>query len=185
MITRTEALDLLARQGLSPSLLNHSLASEAVLRALARALGEDEEVWGLCGLLHDADYPATADTPERHGIDGAKLLCGLLPDEALAAIRAHNGELNGVAPETRLDFALRCGETVTGLIAAAARMRPTGLVGMEPKSLKKKMKDKSFAASVNRDNIRQCADAGLELDTFLALAIDAMARQSAGETAQN
>ena len=88
--------------------------------------------------------------------------------------------MNGVAPSTRLDFALRCGETVTGLIAAAALMRPTGFEGMPPKSIKKKMKDKAFAASVSRENIRQCAEIGLELDEFLALAIEAM-RDNASE----
>ena len=179
MIQITEALELLARQGLSPALLQHSLASEAVLRALARHFGEDEDVWGLTGLLHDVDYPATAEHPERHGLDGAELLAGKLPETCLVAIRAHNGEMTGCAPASRLDYALRCGETVTGLISAAARMRPTGLEGMETKSIKKKMKDKAFAASVNRDNIRQCAEAGLELDAFLALAIAAMAEQAA------
>lgn len=179
MITRTEAMELLARQGLSAALLQHSLASEAVLRAMARHFGEDEEAWGLTGLLHDVDYPSTADHPERHGLDGADLLAGKLPETCLAAIRAHNGEMTGCAPASRLDYALRCGETVTGLIAAAARMRPTGLAGMEPRSIRKKMKDKAFAASVNRDNIRQCAEAGLELDAFLALAIAAMTAQAA------
>ena len=184
MIERTEALNLLAQQGLSAGLLQHSLASEAVLRALARHFGEDEDVWGRTGLLHDVDYPATAERPERHGLDGADLLAGRLPEASLAAIRAHNGEMTGCAPTSRLDFALRCGETVTGLISAAARMRPTGLEGMVPKSIKKKMKDKAFAASVNRDNIRQCAEAGIELDAFLALAIAAMAAQVAQAPAE-
>ena len=99
---------------------------------------------------------------------------GKLPEEALTAIRAHNGEMTGCAPETRFDYALRCGETITGLISAAALMRPTGYEGMEVKSIKKKMKDKAFAASVCRDNIRQCEQAGLPLDAFLALSIAAM-----------
>lgn len=178
MIQRKEALELLAQQGISASLLQHSLASEAVLRALARHFGEDEEAWGLTGLLHDLDYPATAEHPERHGLDGAELLAEKLPEPCLYAIRSHNGELTGCAPISRLDYALRCGETATGLISAAARMRPNGFDGLEPKSIKKKMKDKAFAASVSRDNIRQCADAGLELDVFLALAIAAMAAQA-------
>lgn len=174
MIQRTEALELLAQEGTPTTLLQHALASEAVMRALARHWNEDEELWGLTGLLHDLDYPRTAATPERHGLDAAERLRGLLPEEALTAIRAHNGEMNGCEPRSRFDYALRCGETVTGLIGAAARMRPTGLDGMEPKSIKKKMKDKAFAAAVNRENIRQCSEAGLELDAFLALAIAAM-----------
>ena len=180
MIQRQEALDLLAENKTPASLLQHALASEAIMRALAVRFGENEDLWGLTGLLHDLDYPTTAENPARHGLDTADMLAGQLPDEALAAIRAHNAEMNGAgAPSCRFDYALRCGETVTGLISAAALMRPTGMEGMEVKSIKKKMKDKAFAASVCRDNIRQCAEAGLELDDFLSLAIEAMRTHSA------
>ncbi len=175
MISRDEALALLAEHGVQGGLLQHSLASEAVMRALATHFGEDAELWGLTGLLHDVDYPATENAPERHGRDGAALLAGRLPEEACNAIEAHNGECTGRLPQSRFDYALRCGETVTGIISAAALLRPSGYDGMEPKSIKKKMKDKAFAASVNRDTIRECAQAGLELDAFLALAIAAMA----------
>lgn len=181
MLTRQEALDMLERHKPSPSLMRHSLASEAVMRALARRLGGDEEVWGLAGLLHDLDFPQTEATPERHGLDGAEELAGFLPEEALTAIRAHNSEMNGSQPSAQLDFALRCGESVTGLIAAAALMRPTGYEGMEVKSIKKKLKDKAFAANVSRPNIRQCEDAGLPLDEFLKLVIDAMAALEDGK----
>ena len=180
MIERQSALALLAEQKTPPSLLQHALASEAIMSALAQHFGENEELWGLTGLLHDLDYPATAENAARHGLDTAEMLAGQLPDEALTAIRAHNAEMNGAAgPASRFDYALRCGETVTGLISAAALMRPTGMEGMEVKSIKKKMKDKAFAASVCRDNIRQCAEAGLELDAFLALSIEAMRANAA------
>ena len=178
MIERQSALALLAEQKTPPSLLQHALASEAIMRALAQHFGENVEVWGLTGLLHDLDYPQTKDTPEKHGLLTAEALSGKLPNDAVQAIARHN-EMNGNLPETRFDYALRCGETVTGLISAAALMRPTGMEGMEVKSIKKKMKDKAFAASVCRDNIRQCAEAGLELDDFLALAIEAMRSHSA------
>ena len=174
MISRDEALALLAENHVQAGLLQHSIASEAVMRALAREFGEDEELWGLTGLLHDLDYPLTHEDPAKHGLVGAERIGDRLPDEALHAIRAHNGEMTGCAPQTRFDFALRCGETITGLISAAALMRPTGYEGMEVKSIKKKMKDKAFAASVCRDNIRQCEQAGLPLDAFLALSIAAM-----------
>lgn len=176
MITRNDALELLETRHVTPSLLRHALASEAVMRALARRFGENEELWGLTGLLHDLDFPETESAPGRHGLLGAELLARHLPDTALDAIRAHNGEMNGCAPATQFDYALRCGETVTGLIAAAALMRPTGYGGMQVKSVKKKMKDKAFAASVNRENIRECEKAGLALDDFLALAVEAMAK---------
>lgn len=178
MLSREKALSVLAENGVTDHLLQHSLASEAVLRALARRLGGDEEVWGMAGLLHDVDWPKTQDTPARHGLDGADLLKDDLPEEALAAIRAHNGDLNGTPVTTVFDVALRCGETVTGLVTAAALVRPTGIDGMEVKSLKKKMKDKAFAAAVNRDVIRSCTDMGLELDEFLGLAVAAMAAEA-------
>lgn len=176
MITREEAVSLLASVGTEPNLLKHAYASEAVLRALAVRLGADAEEWAMTGLLHDLDYPLTVDTMNQHGDKGAEMLRGKLPEEALHAIRAHNAEMTGVKPDTPFDYALRCGETVTGLIMAAALVRPTGIEGMEAKSVKKKMKDKAFAASVNRDTIKECAELGLELTDFLSLAIDAMDR---------
>lgn len=175
MIDRDAALELLRENTPEPHLIQHALASEAVLCALARHFGEDEELWGLTGLLHDWDYPRTASNPARHGLEAAERLAGLLPEEALQAIRAHNAGLNGSAVSGRFDVALRCGETVTGLVSAAALVRPTGMEGMRASSLKKKMKDRAFAASVNRAVIRECADMGLELDEFLTLAIGAMA----------
>ena len=175
MIQRQEALDLLAENKTPASLLQHALASEAIMRALAVRFGENEDLWGLTGLLHDLDYPTTAENPARHGLDTADMLAGQLPDEALTAIRAHNAEMNGASgPASRFDYALRCGETVTGLIAAAALVRPNGMEGMEAKSLKKKMKDKAFAASVNREIIKECEHLGLDLTEFLDLAIKAM-----------
>jgi len=174
MITRDEALALLTTHVPEPALQAHCLESEAVLRALALRLGQDEELWGLTGLLHDLDYATTKDTPARHGLDSADLLTDKLPDEAVQAIRAHNAEHTGVAPKSPLDFALRCGETVTGLIHTNALVRPARMDGMEAKSLKKKMKDKAFAASVNREIIGECQKLGLEQAEFFTIAIGAI-----------
>lgn len=175
MIDRDRAFALLQEYGPEPHMLEHALFSEAVLRAMAGRLGEDENLWALAGLLHDLDYPQTKNCPEQHGVNGAAALEGLLPQEALHAIAAHNSECTQVAPQSRLDYALRAGETITGLVHAAALMRPTGMEGMQIKSLKKKMKDKAFAAAVSRDRIGECENAGIGLDDFLALAIEAMA----------
>ena len=174
MLNREQALELLRDSAPERHLYQHALASEAVMRALARRLGENEEIWGLTGLLHDLDYPKTHAEPEKHGLLGADQIGDGLPEAALHAIRAHNGELNGVTPSSPFDYALRCGESVTGLVVTAALVRPTGMEGMQASSLKKKMKDKAFAASVNRDCIRQCSELGLELGDFLTLAIEAM-----------
>ena len=185
MLNRAEALELIKAQGPEPHLIQHALASEAVLRALAARLGEDEDLWAMAGLLHDIDYPLTADNMADHGYVGADMLAGKAPDAVCRAIRAHNprpGDAES-APATPLDFALRCGETVTGLISAAALVRPTGLDGMQASSLKKKMKDKAFAASVCRETIKECDRLGLELTEFLDLAIAAMSSmdEDAGE----
>jgi len=175
MITRDEAYALLKQHITELMLVTHSLESEAVLTALATHLGQDKTLWGLTGLLHDLDYATTKDNPTRHGLDSAEMLDGKLPLEALDAIRAHNFEHTGFAPSTPLDFALRCGETVTGLIHTNALVRPAGMVGMDAKSLKKKMKDKAFAASVNRMTIGECEKLGMEQAEFFTIAIAAVA----------
>jgi hypothetical protein len=175
MLTRDEAMALLTRHVPDAQLISHSLESEAVLAALARRLGQDEALWGVVGLLHDLDYATTKDNAARHGLDCAELLSGLLPEEALTAIRAHNFERTCIAPTTDLDFALRCGETVTGLIHTNALVRPARMAGMDAKSLKKKMKDKAFAASVCRETIGECQKLGLEQAEFFTIAVAAVA----------
>jgi len=175
MITRQEAMELLKSNVPEENLIKHSLSTEAVMREIAASLDKDREVWGLTGLLHDLDYSLTANDHSQHGVKSSEMLQGSLPDEALRAIRIHATEMNGSGtPETELDFALRCAETVTGLIMAAGLIRPNGLEGMKPKSLKKKIKDKAFAASVNREIIKEHEKLGLDLDSFLLLSIAAM-----------
>ncbi|WP_419787790.1 HD domain-containing protein [Pseudodesulfovibrio sp.] len=175
MLTRNEALELLKAHNTEASLINHALESEAVMGALAEKLGKDVELWRITGLLHDLDYATTKTETARHGLDTEEMLEGKLPTEALDAIRRHANDMNGAeAPSTDFDYALRCGETVTGMVHAGALVRPTKIEGMKAKSLKKKMKDKAFAASVNRECIRECDKIGLELGEFLQLAIDAV-----------
>ncbi len=174
MLQREEALDLVKSFSPEPTMLQHALSSEAVMRALATHFEEDPNLWGLTGLIHDVDYPLTKDTPEQHGVQAATVLMGKVPDEVLYAVQAHCPEFTGKPPLSRLDYALRAAETVTGLITAAALVRPNGMEGMKVSSLKKKMKDKAFAASVNRENIRECEQIGLPLDNFLEIAIQAM-----------
>jgi len=175
MVDRNEALALIRAKNPEPHMINHAVQSEAIMRALAEHKGQDPELWGITGLLHDLDFPETKDKPECHGPDAVKELDGKLPPEALHAIVAHNEECTGVKAENDFDFALRAAESVTGLISAAALVRPTRMEGMKAKSLKKKMKDKSFAAAVNRERIRECEKIGLELGDFLTLSITAMA----------
>lgn len=173
MLTRKQAQERLFSYNPKEHLVQHALATEAVMRALARKLDQDEDLWGITGLLHDLDYPMTEQTPERHGAAACELLPEM-PQEALDAIKAHNGEMTGLMPQNQFDYALRCAESVTGLINAAALVRPDGIYGMQAKSLRKKMKDKAFAASVSRECIQECSHLGLELGDFLTLAIEAM-----------
>ncbi len=174
MISRSDALALLDKASMDEALYNHCLETEAVMRGLANKLEQDQEVWGLTGLLHDLDFPETKDNPADHGLLSDQKLQGKMPEESLQAIRAHNQEMNKTQPQSLLDYALRCGETVTGLISANALVRPQGMKGMKSKSLKKKMKDKSFAANVNRDRIKECEKIGLSLDDFFQIAINSI-----------
>ncbi len=174
MISRDDALELLKVNTHEENLIHHALESEAVLKAIADKLGKNQDKWALTGLLHDLDYSKTCTDPENHGLISAQILEDHLPPDSIKAIRAHNSEMNGVKPDTDLDFALRCGETVTGLIHANALIRPEKMKGMTPKSLVKKMKAKAFAASVNREIIKECEHIGLDLKDFLALSIAAI-----------
>ena len=166
MITREAALEELKRHQPDHYQYQHALYSEAIMSALAPRFGADPEAWGLCGLLHDIDFPLTKNDPAQHGLKAKELLSGLagLTDEILHAIMAHNSEHTGVEPSSDLDYALRCAETVTGMISAAPLMRPTGMEGMEPKSTKKKMQDKAFAAASSRETIRRLEKICLPLD---------------------
>lgn len=176
MIDRTGALELLTSKTDTDWLVKHCLAAEAVIRAMARRLGRDEELWGLVGLLHDLDFDQTKETPEIHGLRTTQWLeeSGL-PAEALQAIRAHNAESLGLQRESEIDFALSCSESITGLIVAAALVRPDKkLEGVKPKSIRKRIKEKAFARNVSREQIRECERAGVPLDEFIELSLEAM-----------
>jgi putative nucleotidyltransferase with HDIG domain len=173
---RQGALGFLDRYVKAENLRKHCLATEAVMRALAAYVGEPVEVWGLTGLLHDLDFEETADRPEVHGLRTVSILAGTgLPPEALGAIKAHNAEGLGVERETRLDFALTCAESITGLIVATALVYPDKrLASVKPKSILKRMKEKDFARGVDRDRVRLCEKIQVPLADFVALSLQAM-----------
>ena len=157
-------------------MLDHSYASEAVLRALARRLGRDEERWGLAGLLHDIDIEAVGGDLSRHGIEAERILAeaGIDP-EIVATVKMHNEAVCGVARSTEFQHALAAGETITGLIVATALVYPDKkIASVKVKSITKRMKEKAFAASVNRDTIRECEALGLTLDEFVEISLGAM-----------
>jgi len=174
-MTREEALDSISTNVENENLIKHMLATEAIMRALARRFGEDEEEWGLTGLLHDIYMELTEGDMSTHSRLGADLAGELGGSEAMAhAILCHN-QAHGIPLETNLDKALYCADPLTGLIIAAALVRPDKkLAGVEAKSVGKKFKEKSFAAGANREQIAQCAGLGIELDEFLGLGLEAM-----------
>ena len=174
-MTRKEALDSVKANVENENLVKHMLATEAIMRALARRFGEDEEEWGLTGLLHDIDVELTEGDMSTHSKMGADLARELGATEAVAhAILCHN-EAHGVPCESRLDRALFCVDSLTGLITAAALVRPDKkLAGVEIESVRKRFREKSFAAGANREHIAKCGEIGLELDEFFELGLEAM-----------
>ena len=175
MKSREYYLDLLHRHITNPKMIAHSLASEAVLRALACRFGHDEDVWGMAGLLHDIDVEITNADPYKHGPYAAGMLDGLLSPEAVDAIVMHNEVATGKERTTVFQHALAAGETITGLIMATTLVYPDKkLASVKVKSITKRMKEKAFAASVKRENILECELIGLPINDFAEMALLAM-----------
>lgn len=175
-LNRELAIELLHTHIKNDKMIAHSLASEAVMCGLAKHLGRDEEKWGMAGLLHDLDVEITDAVPEVHGTQTEVLLKDFEVDpEILDAIRMHNECSSGKERSTEFQHALAAGETITGLIFATTYVYPDKkLASVKPKSVVKRMKEKAFAASVNRENILECEKIGIPLPEFAALAIDSM-----------
>jgi putative nucleotidyltransferase with HDIG domain len=175
-MSRQQALDLVRQHVKNPNMIKHSLASEAVLGALADHLGEDREQWALAGLLHDLDVELTNADLNVHGMESIRILehHGVDP-EIIEAIKLHNEQASGQKRTTRFHHALAAGETITGLIIATALVYPDGkLASVKAKSILKRMKEKAFAASVNRDIIRECELIGIPLNEFAEICLKAM-----------
>jgi uncharacterized protein len=176
MTTRKEAVELLHRYITNERMLNHCYATEAVMRALARRLGRDEEKWALAGLLHDLDIELVNADLNVHGLETEKILKekGVDP-EIIDVIVMHNESIRGIKRHTEFQHALAAGETITGLIVATALVYPDKkLTSVKPNSVIKRMKEKAFAASVNRENILECQQIGLSLGEFVEICLNAM-----------
>ena len=173
---RAEALELLHQYIENPKMINHCLASEAVMRALAKRLGKDEEKWALAGLLHDLDVEKVNADPKIHGLETARILSEMGVDEEIVdAIKMHNEAATGMERTTEFQHALACGETITGMITATTMVYPDKkIASIKTKSVTKRMKQAAFAASVNRENIKECELIGIPLNEFAELSIEAM-----------
>jgi putative nucleotidyltransferase with HDIG domain len=173
--SRDDAWSLVTEWIESDSLRRHVLSVEAAMRAYARRFDADEDLWGITGLVHDLDYerhPSPDDGHPRYAMAELERLG--YPSEVVRAVASHADYL-GVPRETEMEKALYAVDELTGFIAAVAYVRPDGIVGMTPKSVKKKLKQPSFAAAVDRDQLRAAAaDLGVDFDKHLAFVIGAL-----------
>ncbi len=178
-MNRDDAWKLVCEYTASDSLRKHMLAVEAAVRAYARKFGEDENTWGIVGLLHDFDYERWPNPPD-HPLQGAAILAALgYPEQVIYAIKSHADYLPDCPRVSRLDKALYACDELAGFCTAVAMVRPEGIRGMKASSVRKKMKAKGFAAAVNRDDIvRGAGDLGVELDEHIQFVIDAMAGEA-------
>ena len=175
-ISRETSEALLRQHTKAENLIKHCLATEAIMRALARRLGQDAEAWGTAGLLHDLDFEETKDAPQRHGLRTAEILQsqGASP-QVIEAIKSHNAEALGMVRSTQFGHALSAAETITGMIVATALVHPDKrLASVKPSSITKRMKKKDFARAVNREIVMECEQLGLALPEFVELSLKAM-----------
>ena len=180
--TRAEAWDLVCDWVESESLRKHLLGVEAAMAAYARENGADEELWAVTGLVHDLDYerhPDLDDTENGHPRTALRLFAELdWPQELIDAVAGHAAFLE-VPRETQLAKSLFAVDELSGFVSACARVRPTGIKGLTPKSVKKKLKQPSFAAGVNRDEVHQGAEElGVDFDQHVAFVIAAISERA-------
>lgn len=175
---RAQAWELVNEYTKQPHLLRHMLAVEAAMRGYAERFGEDADLWGLVGLIHDFDYEQNPDiSVEGHPVVGVRLLQERgYPDVVTRAILSHATEITGVAPESRMEKTLVAVDELTGFLVAVALVRPSkSILDVELKSVRKKWKLKEFAAAVNRQEIEHAAaELGISLDEHIQVVLDAM-----------
>ncbi|MFZ5945670.1 MAG: HDIG domain-containing metalloprotein [Bacillota bacterium] len=172
---RQEAIEFIKKNVKNKNLLKHMLACEAVMAALAKHFGEDEQSWALAGLLHDIDYDQTKDEPQRHSLVGGEMLeaAGIHKD-IVYAVKCHN-EVHGLERKGKMDMALFCTDPLTGLIAAGALIKPEkSLNAIDVEFLMNRFEEKGFARGASRIQIAACRELGLSLEEFFAIGLKAM-----------
>jgi putative nucleotidyltransferase with HDIG domain len=174
-MNRTDAFALVNEYTKNPALVKHMLAVEAAMRAYARKFGQDEETWGIVGLLHDFDYERWPNPPD-HPLKGSEILRERgYPEDVIYAIKSHADYLPDCPRVHLIDKALYACDELAGLVTAAALVRPNGITDLTAASVKKKMKSKGFARGVKREDVeRGAADFGVELTEHIQFVIDAM-----------
>ena len=171
-MTREEAVKILEENLENKNMIKHCLASGAVMRALAKKLGEDENAWEVAGLLHDADAEKTP--PEKQGATVGEWVKGQVSDEVIQAMAAHNPS-TGVVCQSKMDWALFAGEKLTGLIVATTLVLPSKkLSEVTTEMVLRRFREPRFAAGAKRENILECEKLGLSLEEFVDICLKAM-----------
>ncbi len=175
-ISRDQAYTLLTEHLKTPNLIKHCLATEAIMRSLAGRFDRDPEIWGLAGLLHDIDLEVIDADMATHAAKGAEMLREAgVSDEICEAVMKHNAEGLGLKREGVFDHALAAAETITGLIVATALVLPDKkLASVKSKSVRKRMKEKSFARGARREVIMECEEIGIPLAEFIEISLESM-----------
>ncbi len=179
-MNRQESLKILKENVFNQNLIKHSLAVEAVMKSLAVYFNEDEEKWGLTGLLHDIDYETTKNEPQEHSLVGAKILEDLgFEKEICRAVKVHN-EAHQISPQSQMEKALYLTDPLTGLIVAATLVLPSKkIIDLSSENILNRFKEKSFARGANREIIKKCRDyLNLNLEDFIKIGLGAMQKIS-------
>ncbi len=175
MLSREQAMILVKDNVKRRNILFHMLAVEAIMRSTARFRGENEELWGLVGLLHDVDYEKTETTPERHSLLSEEILRNRVPEEVSRAIKTHNYPYTHVMPESKMEKALIACDAISGLLIACALVMPSKKIAdVKVESVAKKFKDKDFARGADRQRIVVCEQIGVPLDKFFEVALNGL-----------
>ncbi|AGK61260.1 putative domain HDIG [Archaeoglobus sulfaticallidus PM70-1] len=170
-MNREKALNLLKKHVKSENLIKHCIATSAIMKELAKELGEDEEKWEIIGILHDIDYEMVGEDMTQHGLKGAEILKSEgVDDEIVEVVRTHNHTLFGNYSKP-VEIALQSADSVSGLIVACALVKKGKLSEVTPKTVKKKFKEKSFAAGCDRNRIREVEKLGIELPKLYEIGI--------------
>ncbi len=174
-MNREEALKHVKKNIKNKNLLKHMYATEAIMRGLANRFGEDADIWGIAGLVHDIDYDETADDPQRHSLVGGEMLEQLgYSKDIVYAVKAHN-EVHGLERKGLIDKALYSSDPLTGLIVAAALISPVKkLDAIDEQFILNRFNEKTFAKGANRTQIKACEELGLTLEEFIHIGLESM-----------
>ena len=172
---RNSALELVKNHTKKRHVFYHMLEVEAIMKALARRFREDEDSWGITGLIHDIDFEETEHTPQDHGKIAEKILKDLVSGDVMDAVKAHNFDYTMVLPESRLAKSLVASDAIAGLLVACALVMPLKkLFEVKIETVAKKFKDKDFARGVDRNRILYCEKIGLDKNEFISIALEGL-----------